>query len=140
MKVCVLGIGEIGLPTAKYILDQGLEVWAYDINPIAIKRAKEEGILRATNNWDKVPPVNVYIICVSTLLKGDTPDPSPVFDICEKISQRNRSPPLVSIESTIVPLTSKKNLRKRSIDKRKNMEIICCDAKYLPFKNASLIL
>jgi UDP-N-acetyl-D-mannosaminuronic acid dehydrogenase len=78
------------------------------INPIAIERASEEGILRATGNWHEIPPVDVYIICVSTMLKNDLPDLSPIFDVCEKISQKARSSSLVSIESTIMPGASKK--------------------------------
>jgi UDP-N-acetyl-D-mannosaminuronic acid dehydrogenase len=108
MKVSVLGLGEVGLPTAIYILEKGLEVWGYDINPVAIERAKEEGTLRATCNWHEIPPVDVYIICVSTKLKSDMPDLSPIFDVCEKISQKARSSSLVSIESTIMPGASKK--------------------------------
>jgi nucleotide sugar dehydrogenase len=108
MKVCVLGLGEVGLPTAKYILRKGLEVYGYDINPIVVKRAKEEGVLKATSSWDEVPPVDVYIICVSTLLKEDAPDLSPVFDVCERIAQRVSSSSLVSIESTVIPGTSRK--------------------------------
>jgi len=108
MKVCVLGLGQVGLPTAKYILEKGLEVWGYDINPITIERAKKEGILRATGNWHEIPPVDVYIICVSTMLKSDLPDLSPVFDVCEKIYGKAYSSSLVSIESTIIPGTSKK--------------------------------
>ena len=108
MKICVLGLGEVGLPTAKYILNRGFEVYGYDISPAAIKRAREEGVLKATNVWDEVPPVDVYVICVSTLLKDDTPDLSPVFDVCEKISKKASSYSLVSIESTIIPGTSRK--------------------------------
>ena len=107
-KVCVLGLGQVGLPTARYILEKGLEVWGYDINPVTIERAKEEGTLRATGNWHEIPPVDIYIICVSTMLKNDLPDLSPIFDACEKISQKARSSSLVSIESTIMPGASKK--------------------------------
>mgnify|MGYP001046307310 CR=1 FL=1 len=108
MRICLLGLGQVGLPTAKYILDKGIKVWGYDINPIAIKKAKEKSSLRATSNWHEIPPVDIYIICVSTMLKSDMPDLSPVFDVCEKISQKARSSSLVSIESTIIPGTSRK--------------------------------
>jgi len=108
LKVCVLGLGEVGLPTAKYILSRGFEVYGYDISSAAIKRAKKEGVLKATNIWDEVPPVDIYVVSVSTLLKGDAPDLSPVFEVCEKISQKANLHSLVSIESTIVPGTSRK--------------------------------
>ena len=108
VKACVLGLGQIGLPTATYILRKGLGVWGYDINPITVKKAREERILNATSNWHEIPPVDIYIICVSTILKNDMPDLSPIFDVCEKISQKARQSSLVSIESTVLPGTSKK--------------------------------
>jgi UDP-N-acetyl-D-mannosaminuronic acid dehydrogenase len=108
VKVCVVGLGEIGRPTARYIQDKGLEVWGHDIDLTTIEKAKKAGILRATSNWHEIPPVDVYIICVSTTLKSDTPNLSPIFDVCGKISQKTDSPFLVSIESTIIPGTSRK--------------------------------
>lgn len=107
-KVCVLGLGNVGLPAAKYALAKGLEVWGYDINPASINKANEAGILRATNSWHEIPPVDVYIICVSTTQVNDMPDLYPVFDVCKKISQKAHSSSLVSIESTIIPSASKK--------------------------------
>ena len=108
LKVCVLGLGEVGLPTATYVLEKGVEVWGYDINPIAVKRAKEEEILSSTSNWHKIPPVDIYIICVSTVPENNMPGLSSIFDVCEKISQKARQSSLVSIESTVLPGTSKK--------------------------------
>jgi UDP-N-acetyl-D-mannosaminuronic acid dehydrogenase len=110
MKVCVIGLGEVGLATAKYILDKGLEVWGYDINAAAVKGAKKAGIVRATRVWDTIPSADVYLICVYTGLKGDAPDLSSVFDACEKIKVKIGSPdkPLVSIESTILPGLSRR--------------------------------
>ena len=119
MKVCVVGLGQVGLPTAKYILGKGLEVCGYDMNPVVAKRAKEEGVLRTTSNWHEIPSVDVYIISVSTMLKGYLPDISPIFDVCEKISQKARPSSLVSIESTIIPGTSQKvyqNIFRKSIN------------------------
>ena len=107
MRICVLGLGQVGLPTANYILKKGFEVWGYDIDPIVAKKAKEEGILKATSNWRKIPPADVYIVCVSTTFKDDMPDLTPVFDVCKKISQIASSSSLISIESTIIPGTSK---------------------------------
>ncbi|RLC36968.1 potassium transporter TrkA [candidate division Kazan bacterium] len=107
-KVCVIGLGEVGFPTAIYIMERGLEIWGYDIDPNVIERAKERKI-RATTNWNEIPPMDTYVICVSTFIKEDeTPDLSPIFDVCEKISQKATSSTLVSIESTIIPGTSKK--------------------------------
>ena len=105
-KVCVAGLGQVGLPVASFVLGKGFEVWGYDLKDSAVKRAREKGI-KATTNWDEIPPADVYVITVSTLLKDDVPDLAPVFDVCEKIAQKaNRA--LVSIESTVIPGTCRK--------------------------------
>lgn len=108
LDVCVLGLGAVGLPTALYIRDRGLNVYGYDISEKAVKRAASRG-LRATVRWDDIPACDVYVICVSTLLKDDgSPDMDPVFDVCEKISGKMKRSSLISIESTIVPGTCRK--------------------------------
>jgi nucleotide sugar dehydrogenase len=107
MLICILGLGEIGLSTAKYSRDKGLKVVGYDISEGAAKRANQEGI-NAFSEWQKVPEVDVYVICVSTWNTSGQHDLSPVFDISKKISSRTNKESLVSIESTIVPGASRK--------------------------------
>lgn len=107
MKICVLGLGQVGLPTASYILNRGLEVWGYDIKENATGKAREHGI-KATTNWSEIPPADIYVVCVSTLLKGDLPDLTPVFEVCDKIAEKAEPPSLTSIESTIIPGTCRK--------------------------------
>ncbi len=108
-KVCVVGLGQVGLPTAEYVKHMGLEVLGYDISDEAVSRAKNKGI-DATINFRELPnDIDVYIICVSTLLSEDgKPDLNPVFDASEKIAMKNHRPKLVSIESTIIPGTTRK--------------------------------
>jgi len=105
MKVGVLGLGHVGFSTAKYVLDKGLNVWGYDTDLAAVERAKRAGVLKATTVWDEIPSADVYLICVSTGFKGDAPDLSSIFDVCEKINRKAgfsiRS--LVSVESTVIP-------------------------------------
>jgi len=105
MKVCVIGLGEVGLATAKYVFDRGIDVWGYDTDLKAVERAKKVGILKTSCVWNDVPFVDCYLICVSTGLKGDAPDLSPIFDVCEKIKGKAvlSNHPLVSIESTVMP-------------------------------------
>jgi nucleotide sugar dehydrogenase len=106
MKVCVLGLGEVGLPTVKYVASMGLEVVGYDIKQEAIERTEALGI-QAFKDWQKIPVSDAYIICVYAGLKNNLPDFSSIFDVCEKIHKKNLSASskdfLVSIESTVVP-------------------------------------
>jgi UDP-N-acetyl-D-mannosaminuronic acid dehydrogenase len=113
MKICVIGLGEIGFATAKYVLDKELDVWGYDISSAAVERAKKAGIVRTTQVWDAIPSVDVYLICVYTGLKGEVPDLSAIFDVCEKVKDKTglSAKPLVSVESTIVPGLCKRVFR-----------------------------
>ncbi|HKI07282.1 MAG TPA: NAD(P)-binding domain-containing protein, partial [Nitrososphaeraceae archaeon] len=47
-KILVIGLGQLGLPVAKYIKDRGFDVYGYDISPKALERAeKTAGIKKA---------------------------------------------------------------------------------------------
>ena len=48
-EVCVIGLGEVGLPTALYIRKRKLKVWGFDINEMAVKKARAKGIKASTD-------------------------------------------------------------------------------------------
>ena len=107
MKVCVLGLGEVGLPTAKYVASKVMQVSGYDIKQEAVERAKAQGI-KASSDWQEIPVSDVYIICVYAGLKNTNPDFSSIFDVCEKINRKkmlvsSSKVCLVSVESTVMP-------------------------------------
>ncbi len=108
MKICVIGLGQVGFPTAKYAQERNLEVWGYDINGSVVDKAKARGILNASSKWDAIPSVDIYIICVSTFWENDSANLDPVFEVCKKVSQKAIASTLLSIESTVVPGTSKR--------------------------------
>ncbi len=108
MRVCVVGLGQIGFPVAEYVSAKGLEVWGYDINPATVERALKTGKFQAASDWQQVPAVDVYIVCVTTGQVDNCPDISAVFDVCKKIALKTSPAAFVSIESTIVPGTSQK--------------------------------
>jgi nucleotide sugar dehydrogenase len=110
-RVCVIGLGQIGLPVAQYAEAKGLEVWGYDINPTAVDRISRMEKFHTTSDWAKIPEVDAYVICVTTGQINDCPDISAVLDVCRKISEKTAANSLVSIESTIVPGTSQKVLK-----------------------------
>lgn len=63
MKVCVAGIGIVGLPTAMHI-SKYHEVTGYDIDSSKVENARPHFF--ATTEWSKIPEADVYIICVNT--------------------------------------------------------------------------
>ena len=39
-KVLVIGLGQLGLPVAKYVKEKGFDVYGYDLSHEAIERAE----------------------------------------------------------------------------------------------------
>jgi nucleotide sugar dehydrogenase len=107
-QVCVIGLGQIGLPVAQYIFDKGFTVTGYDINPETVKNSAKMGKFKVTDQWEKVPKASIFVICVTTGQKNDQPDLSAVFEVCKKVAQKADPKTLVTIESTILPGTCKK--------------------------------
>jgi UDP-N-acetyl-D-mannosaminuronic acid dehydrogenase len=109
-KVLIIGLGQLGLPVAKYVLQKGFDTYGYDISVMAMERAeKTAGIKRAldfgTEDFD------VFIISVSTHQPDDifSPQIDGLLSIAHKISREaTKDGALVSIESTIPRGTSKK--------------------------------
>ena len=107
-KILIIGLGQLGLPVAKYIKQRGgFDVYGYDISSKAMDRAQTTaGIKKATNFSD----FDVYILCISTHKPDDmfSPQIEGLLSIVDKISKEAKNGALVSIESTIPKGTSKK--------------------------------
>jgi UDP-N-acetyl-D-mannosaminuronic acid dehydrogenase len=107
LKVVVIGLGQLGLPVAKYVKEKGFDAYGYDINEKAMDVAQSNyGIKRASNFKD----FDVLIICVSTHRPDDmfSPQIDSLLSVMEKISREAKTGALISIESTIPKGTSKK--------------------------------
>ena len=106
-KVLIIGLGQLGLPVARYVNERGFDTYGYDISPQAIERAeKTTGVKKAINFGE----FDAYILCVSTHKPDDmfSPQIEGILSIVEKISLEAKNGALVSIESTIPKGTSKK--------------------------------
>ena len=106
-KVLVIGLGQLGLPVAKYVKERGFETFAYDINPLRMRDAEKNFGIKAIEQFDDI---DVFILCVSTHDPNDeyTPFVDGLFSLSQKISREAKNGSLVSIESTIPKGTSKK--------------------------------
>ncbi|WP_148687420.1 NAD(P)-binding domain-containing protein [Candidatus Nitrosocosmicus hydrocola] len=110
-KVVVIGLGQLGLPVAKYVKEHGFETFGYDINQKTMQSAEANyGIKQATNFSD----FDVLIICVSTHRPDDmfSPQVDGLMSVVEKISREAKTGALISIESTIPKGTSKRVFEK----------------------------
>jgi UDP-N-acetyl-D-mannosaminuronic acid dehydrogenase len=124
-KVLVIGLGQLGLPVAKYVSERGYDTYGYDISLKAMENAKktlgvktlappEDGSRNITNNiWSNdfgSEDFDVFIICVSTHKPDDmfSPQTNGLLSLADKISREaTKDGALVSIESTIPKGTSR---------------------------------
>lgn len=106
-RVLIVGLGQLGLPIAKYVKERGFDTYGYDIEQKAVERAEKVASIKRADSFSDF---DVYIICVSTH-KGDdifTPQIDGLLNIVGEISSKAKNGAIVSIESTIPRGTSKK--------------------------------
>ena len=106
-KVLVIGLGQLGLPVAKYVKEKGFDAYGYDLSHKAIERAERIAAIKKATNFSDF---DVYIICVSTHNPDDiySPKIDGLLSVVGTISREAKDGALVSIESTIPWGTSKK--------------------------------
>ena len=106
-KVLVIGLGQLGLPVAKYVKQRGFETYGYDMNPQRMKQAEKNFGIKSIEQFDDI---DVFILCVSTHDPNDeyAPHVDGLFELARKISKEAKNGSLVSIESTVPKGTSKK--------------------------------
>jgi UDP-N-acetyl-D-mannosaminuronic acid dehydrogenase len=106
-NVLVIGLGQLGLPVAKYVKESGFETFGYDINPLRQENAEKNYGIKSIERFDDI---DVFILCVSTHDPNDeyAPYVDGLFSLAQKISREAKNGSLVSIESTVPKGTSKK--------------------------------
>lgn len=121
-KVCVIGIGYVGLPLAVENAKAGFHVLGIDQNDSKVQMLNrgqnyiqdvddkklhdlvEQGVLSAAGNFSDLPQQDIIIICVPTPLdKYQNPDISYVESAAVEISKRLRKGQLIVLESTTYP-------------------------------------
>jgi len=113
-RVLIVGLGQLGLPVAKYVKERGFDTYGYDISITAMERAERiAGIKKADEaifDNSELNDFDVYIISVSTHKQDDlfSPQIDGLLSVVEKVSRSAKNGALVSIESTIPKGTSKK--------------------------------
>lgn len=121
-KICVVGLGYIGLPTACFLAKAGYKVTGVDIDSRKINLLKKQKLpfeepglknlfLKSFSDLsfsNKTLPADVFIICVPTpILNNKKPDLKYVKQAVKSISKVLRDKNLVIVESTIPPGTIK---------------------------------
>ena len=60
-KVLVIGLGQLGLPVAKYVKESGFETFGYDINILKMEEAEKNYGIKRIERFDDI---DVFILCV----------------------------------------------------------------------------
>lgn len=152
-KICVIGLGYIGLPTASILASSGVEVVGVDINAEVVniinsgeihieepglkevvKTAVESGKLKA---YTKPQEADVYIIAVPTPVKEDKRAFMGYVEVAvSSILNLLKAGDLVILESTSPPETTKKLivplLEKTTLKLGEELFVAYCPEKVLP--------
>ena len=128
MKVCVVGLGYIGLPTAVMLASHGVEVVGTDYSEAVVDSLKrgdltfeEEGLEEAFSAAvdsgisfvRDYPVADMYIIAVPTPYESASKkiDPSYVVSAVESVLDACEAGAIIAIESTVSPGTIDKHIR-----------------------------
>ena len=119
-KICVVGMGYVGLPLAARFALKGFSVTGFDINEERINQLtnlidinsdiadKNLEILvknsKLTSQINEIKDNNIYIITVPTPINEDkTPDLNPLISCSELIGSIMKKDSIVIYESTVYP-------------------------------------
>ncbi|MBI5554285.1 MAG: nucleotide sugar dehydrogenase, partial [Elusimicrobia bacterium] len=152
-KICVLGLGYIGLPTALVLAGRGYKIVGVDINENVVNLLKEgkvhivepdlEALMKSALKRkklmvkNKVEPADIFFICVPTPVNEEhAPGLKHVFEATESIAPYLRKGNLVILESTSPVNTSKKvaeMLEERTgLTRGKEFYLAYCPERVLP--------
>ncbi|WP_457611714.1 nucleotide sugar dehydrogenase [Methanocaldococcus sp.] len=145
MKICVLGLGYIGLPTAAMLAIHNNDVVGVDINNERLEEIKKldfaevdlKSVVSAALNSNKLKLSNkpekadAYIICVPTPIdESKRCDLSYLKKAIEDIKPYLEDDNLIIIESTVPPGTTEEIYKELS--KEKNIFMAYCPERVLP--------
>jgi UDP-N-acetyl-D-glucosamine dehydrogenase len=130
--VAIVGAGYVGVPLAQVFAEAGRSVvlverdanrvaqlnrgesYIEDVSSELLKRLVDEHGLRATTDYDELRDADAILIALPTpLSKQREPDLSIVNEATEQIANRLRKGPLVVLESTTYPGTTRQELLPR---------------------------
>ena len=152
-KVCVIGLGYIGLPTACILSSKGFKVIGMDINQKLVEELNQvnidplepgladlaNSVIKSGNLITKISPeeADVFMICIPTpLTKEDKVDLTYVKNATESILPYLRKHNLVILESTVPPGTTegilKPILEKSRLKIGNELYLAYCPERVLP--------
>ena len=119
-RICIIGLGYVGLPLATRFSLKGFDVLGFDINKTRIKELKNsvdrnndmdtckiKNLLdgcKLSSNEDDLKDRNIFIVTVPTPINQDkTPDLNPIISSSELVGKYISKGSIVIYESTVYP-------------------------------------
>ena len=119
-KICIIGLGYVGLPLAARFSLKGFDTLGFDINEIRIKELKNSvdrngdidsyliknflNESKLSSNTEDLTDRNIFIVTVPTPINEDkTPDLNPIISSSELVGTHINKGSIVIYESTVYP-------------------------------------
>jgi UDP-N-acetyl-D-galactosamine dehydrogenase len=119
-KICIIGLGYVGLPLAHAFALKGYEVTGFDINQPRIDELKSgydrtlelsedqiaevKDTLKYSSNIDEIKECNIYIVTVPTPIdSSNRPDLTPLIKSSQTVGSVLSKDDIVIYESTVYP-------------------------------------
>jgi len=152
-RICVIGLGYIGLPTAAFLANSGYKVYGMDINNELVDKINsckvpfvEKGlndlVTRSVKTGNltvqtKIHDADVYFICVPTpFTKNKKADLTYVVSATKSILPKIKKGNMVILESTVPPLTTKNIvgpiLEKSGLHVGRDISLCHCPERVMP--------
>ena len=129
-KVCVIGLGYVGLPLAALCAIKGYNVTGLETNQFAVDKINQglthikdveverlvktghlTGRLKATTVVNAIASTTIYLICFPTPVdENQDPDLLPLYSAVDAIAPFLKKDDLVVVESTVFPGTSEQEV------------------------------
>jgi len=126
-RVTVIGLGQIGIPTALAFAHAGIKVTGVDSDPGRLRqlkmgdfcvpehldnRADDLRSIGLSSSLDSVPDADAVVICIPLLmsrssLRRPVPHWGPFDSLVRQVAERLTAGTLVSVETTVVPGTTR---------------------------------
>lgn len=147
-RVCISGLGFIGLPTACILATSGYSVLGMDIDPLVVKRVQSANLIDSEPNLKSlletalksgylevsmhIAPADIHIIAVPTPLgSGNQPNLSHLHTAVDAIGPHLRPHDLVLIESTC-PIGTTETIARKLQEICPAVHVAYCPERVLP--------
>lgn len=124
-KICVIGLGYVGLPIAVEFALKGYQTLGIDLDPVKIKLIHQKKnyikdvinkdflyainnhLFKATSSYDRIGEMDIIFICVPTpVTENKTPDIAFIMNAAEQIAMKMKRNQLIILKSTTFPGTT----------------------------------